>query len=87
MAPHIISDAPQGDHEIEAQKHSVEHVYDSGEKHVYDRAGAIDAEHAEHRMGVLEAVRAYPSASGWALVMSCTIVSSSRPTPTRAQLV
>jgi MFS transporter, SP family, general alpha glucoside:H+ symporter len=40
-----------------------------------DRQGAIEAENAEHEMGVLEAVRAYPMATWWAFVMSCTIVS------------
>ena len=36
---------------------------------------AIEAENAEHNMTVLQAVRAYPMASFWAFVMSCTIVS------------
>jgi len=40
------------------------------------KADAIEAENAEHNMTVLEAVRAYPMASFWAVVMSCTIVSS-----------
>ena len=39
------------------------------------KADAVEAENAEHNMGVLEAVRAYPMASFWAFVMSCTIVS------------
>jgi len=40
------------------------------------KADAITAENAEHNMGVLDAVRAYPMASFWAVVMSCTIVSN-----------
>lgn len=40
------------------------------------RADAIDAENAEHNMTVLQAVKAYPMASFWAFVMSCTIVSA-----------
>lgn len=36
---------------------------------------AIEAENAEHNMTVLQAVKAYPMASFWAFVMSCTIVS------------
>lgn len=40
------------------------------------KADAIEAENAEHAMTVLEAVKAYPMASFWAFVMSCTIVSS-----------
>lgn len=50
--------------------------YDVEEKRDYDRTGAIDAERAEHDMTVLQAVKAYPAASWWAFVMSCTIVSS-----------
>lgn len=38
------------------------------------KAGAIEAENAEHSMTVLQAVRAYPMASFWAFVMSCCIV-------------
>jgi SP family general alpha glucoside:H+ symporter-like MFS transporter len=51
-------------------------VYDADEKVDYDRAGAIEAEQAEHNMTVLQAVKAYPAASWWAFVMSCTIVSA-----------
>jgi SP family general alpha glucoside:H+ symporter-like MFS transporter len=40
----------------------------------YNRTGAIDAEKIEFKMTVLEAVKAYPAASWWAFVMSCTIV-------------
>jgi SP family general alpha glucoside:H+ symporter-like MFS transporter len=36
---------------------------------------AMDAETAEHDMGVLQAVQAYPMAALWAFIMSCTIVS------------
>lgn len=49
---------------------------DEKRKTDYDRSGAIDAEKVEHNMTVLQAVKAYPSASWWAFVMSCTIVSS-----------
>jgi SP family general alpha glucoside:H+ symporter-like MFS transporter len=51
-------------------------VYDDGETVDYNRTGAIDAENIEHNMTVLQAVKAYPSASWWAFVMSATIVSS-----------
>lgn len=51
-------------------------VYDVDEKVDYNRAGAMDAEKVEHDMTVLQAVKAYPAASWWAFVMSCTIVSS-----------
>ncbi len=59
--------------EVEAQPGP---VYDAGEKVDYDRSGAMDAEEIEHNMTVLQAVKAYPAASWWAFVMSCTIVSS-----------
>jgi hypothetical protein len=45
------------------------------------KAAAVEAENAEHNMGVLEAVRAYPMASFWAFVMSFTIVSCLSPFP------
>jgi len=41
------------------------------------RAGAIEAENAEHSMTVLQAVRAYPMATFWAFVMSSTIIMES----------
>ncbi|KAM0690266.1 hypothetical protein Q7P36_009033 [Cladosporium allicinum] len=41
------------------------------------KASAIEAENAEHNMTVLQAVRAYPMASFWAFVMSCTIIMES----------
>ena len=73
----IISEKPTIESEIEAQHPAgkVDSVYDAVEKANYNRAGAIDAENAEHKMGVLEAVKAYPAASWWAFVMSATIVS------------
>ena len=69
-------DPTKGDIEATPQKTSVDH-YDEvdNEKAGYDRAGAIEAENAEHKMGVIDAVKAYPAASFWAFVMSCTIVS------------
>lgn len=51
-------------------------IYDVDKKVDYDRAAAIDAEVLEHKMTVLQAVKAYPAASWWAFVMSCTIVRS-----------
>ena len=49
-------------------------VYNVDEKVDYNRTGAIDAEQVEFNMTVLQAVKAYPGASWWAFVMSCTIV-------------
>ena len=72
----VIDEKPTTASEIEAQPTSKgEHVYDVGEKVSYDRTGAVDAEKIEHEMTVLQAVKAYPAASWWAFVMSCTIVS------------
>lgn len=51
-------------------------VIEADEKANYNRTGAIDAEKLEHDMTVIQAVKAYPAASWWAFVMSCTIVSS-----------
>lgn len=41
------------------------------------KAGAIEAENAEHNMTVLQAVKQYPMASFWAFVVSCTIIMES----------
>ena len=73
----VFTEKPTSASEIEAQPTSKgEPVYDVGGKGDYDRTGAIDAEKIEHDMTVLQAVKAYPAASWWAFVMSCTIVSS-----------
>ena len=62
--------------EIQAEHTKDNSLHDVSEKLDYNRMGAIDAENEEHRMGVLEAVKAYPAASFWAFVMSATIVGS-----------
>lgn len=57
MASHVTS-VPRGDDlGVEEAKNAI-HVNDVDEKVDYDRAGAIGAENTEHRMGVLEAVKA-----------------------------
>ena len=71
----VVSEKPNSPLELEEQPKGGP-VYDVGEKSDLDRAGAINAEGIEHNMTVLEAVKAYPAASWWAFVMSCTIVSS-----------
>lgn len=48
------------------------------------KADAIEAENIEHNQTVLQAVRAYPWATFWAVVFSCTIVSCSYPAKTHA---
>lgn len=69
---HEIADEKVAD---EAAMSHHDHIHDVGEKVDYDRSGAIDAEKIEHDMTVIQAVKAYPAASWWAFVMSCTIVS------------
>lgn len=59
---------------MEIENHHVESGYGVDEKGSLDRAGAIDAENLEHNMTVWQSVKAYPAASWWAFVMSCTIV-------------
>lgn len=72
------TEKPTSASEIEAQPSTGGpfHDVDVDEKVGYNRSGAIDAEKIEHDMTVLQAVKAYPAASWWAFVMSCTIVSS-----------
>lgn len=60
--------------EVEAHPTSADIAVYHDEK-IDDRARAINAEQIEHDMTVLQAVKAYPAASWWAFVMSCTIVS------------
>ncbi|KAK1453494.1 sugar porter family MFS transporter [Colletotrichum paranaense] len=57
----------------------IDHVADLDEKALPSsyKADAIEAEQAEHNMGVLEAVKAYPMASLWAFIMSTTIIMES----------
>lgn len=78
MSTSVDSKAYGSGPEVEVGKVQVEHVYDLDEKAKASeyKADAVAAEDAEHNMGVLDAVKAYPMASFWAFVMSCTIVST-----------
>ncbi|KAK2031712.1 alpha glucoside transporter [Colletotrichum zoysiae] len=64
---------------VESYTADVNHVADVDEKaKAADfKADAIEAEQAEHNMGVLEAVKLYPMASLWAFIMSTTIIMES----------
>ncbi|TGO36907.1 hypothetical protein BHYA_0111g00070 [Botrytis hyacinthi] len=62
--------------EVEAHPTSADIPVYHDEK-IDDRARAINAEQIEHDMTVLQAVKAYPAASLWAFVMSCTIIMES----------
>lgn len=68
MDPEKTPHALQAEHEHTAAFETKADVADY-------KADAIAAENAEHNMTVLQAVRAYPMASFWAFVISCTIVS------------
>lgn len=59
----------------QVEKNVVEHVGDLKSDAAF-RADAMEAENAEARMTVLEAVKAYPMACTWAFVMSSTIIVS-----------
>lgn len=83
---HVVDTKTESQHvdspEVEAQRHaSHDNGYDLDEKaKVADyKADAVEAENAEHNMGVLEAVKAYPMATFWAFIMSFTIVSGLPP--------
>lgn len=52
---------------------------DEKKQAIANKAAAIEAENAEHDMGVPQAVQAYPMAALWAFIMSCTIVSYHYP--------
>lgn len=80
MSEPVTAKSPSSHLEVEGAS-PIDHVADLDEKaRAADyKADAIEAENAELNMGVLEAVRAYPMASLWAFIMSCTIVSYSLP--------
>ncbi|KAK7192607.1 hypothetical protein DPSP01_006549 [Paraphaeosphaeria sporulosa] len=71
--------AATADQDVESKiQHNVhQDVYDEKAGINTFKADAIEAENAEYNMTVLEAVRAYPMASFWAFVMSCTIIMES----------
>jgi SP family general alpha glucoside:H+ symporter-like MFS transporter len=65
------------DVETKGHQTQVEDIYESDEKTRYAdmKADAVEAENAEHSLGVISAVKAYPMAATWAFIISCTIVS------------
>ncbi|RDW90550.1 putative MFS maltose transporter [Aspergillus mulundensis] len=71
------SDIPEKQTASEVEASKGEPIYDADEKVDYDREGAMHAERAEFDMTVIQAVKAYPAASWWAFVMSCTIIMES----------
>lgn len=78
MSNTVDSKSPSGDlAEVEADNGHIDHSADLDEKAQISayKAGAIEAENAEHNMGVWEAVKLYPMATFWAFIMSTTIVS------------
>lgn len=83
MSNPVDSKSPSGDiAEVESRPAHVELRTDLDEKSqlaAANKSDAIEAENAEHNMGVLEAVRLYPMAALWAFIMSSTIVSYMAP--------
>ncbi|KAK1761928.1 MFS sp general alpha glucoside:H+ symporter [Phialemonium atrogriseum] len=80
MANPVDSKSTGGDlAEIEAHHADVDRSADLDEKAkpAAYKADAIEAENAEHDMGVLEAVKLYPMATFWAFIMSSTIIMES----------
>ncbi|KAL5349089.1 hypothetical protein ACLOAV_005377 [Pseudogymnoascus australis] len=80
MSGPVDSKLPTGPKvELEEGLTQVENVYNLDEKATGPdyKADAMEAEEAEHNMTVMEAVKAYPMASFWAFVMSCTIIMES----------
>lgn len=66
---------PEKPKHVTEVEHEHDAVYAEKSEAARNKAGAIEAENAEHNMTVLQAVKAYPMASFWAFVMSCCIVS------------
>ncbi|KAF2829258.1 maltose permease MAL61 [Ophiobolus disseminans] len=71
----------KSDGDIHVEK-GVSHVDDSSAldekaQAAFYKAAAVEAENAEHDMGVVQAVQQYPMAALWAFVMSCTIIMES----------
>ena len=75
--------SPEVEVEADAAVAHVDHAGNLDEKtKISDyKADAIEAENEEHNMTVMQAVRAYPMAAFWAVVMSSTIVSCLSPFP------
>jgi SP family general alpha glucoside:H+ symporter-like MFS transporter len=76
MSNPVDSMSPSND-KVEMQAAHLDHGADLDEKArlAAYKAGAMEAENTELKMGALEAVRLYPMAAFWAFVMSSTIVS------------
>ena len=77
MAKPVDSKSPDSDPEVKGHETQVEHGHELDEKtRAADfKADAVEAENAEINLGVIDAVKAYPMATLWAFIMSCTIVS------------
>jgi len=78
MADHVTHNNAYGDSPITEKGVSAQvedTTMDEKALKAHNKAAAVEAENAEHDMGVLDAVKAYPMAATWAFVMSCTIVS------------
>ncbi|CAE7196088.1 hypothetical protein CFE70_007716 [Pyrenophora teres f. teres 0-1] len=79
MADHVNNNA-YGDSTITEKGVSTQvedAIMDEKALKAHNKAAAVEAENAEHDMGVMEAVKAYPMAATWAFIMSCTIIMES----------
>lgn len=78
MSEPIDTKKPGGGDDIITEK-GISHVEDSynldneAKLEAY-KAAAMEAEVAEQKSGVIQAVKEYPMAALWAFIMSCTIV-------------
>ncbi|KAK7699143.1 hypothetical protein SLS64_011920 [Diaporthe eres] len=71
--------APEIQHADEKGAHQIEDAFnlDNEAKLEAYKAAAMEAETAEQKSGVLQAVKEYPMAALWAFTMSCTIIMES----------
>ncbi|KAK5676317.1 hypothetical protein LTS10_011129 [Elasticomyces elasticus] len=74
---HDLESKPQAAMENEEKEARSNSVFAEKAEMADFKADAILAENAEHNMGVIQAIKAYPMASFWAFVMSCTIIMES----------
>ncbi|RNJ52950.1 hypothetical protein D7B24_002608 [Verticillium nonalfalfae] len=77
MSDPVDTKSPVADKPQEIETGVAHNDYDEKVSRDKYKSDAIEAEEAEYKMGVIEAVRAYPMASLWAFTMSCTIIMES----------
>jgi SP family general alpha glucoside:H+ symporter-like MFS transporter len=68
-----VTDIQQAPRPEAVEKGTVEHV-DGLKAEANTKADAIEAENSEYNMTVVEAVKAYPCAVAWSVIVSSTII-------------